>query len=863
MPDPEARARSGSGPNGAAAVPSQAAPVEPRDLRGFLFLALQLALLIVVIRRFQLEQPAFLHLMLLAAGGFLVHYFLPLAYRLPFFLLLSLSGIAVVLGIGLGFWLVAIGLGLVGICHLPLSFRSRVALLLAVALALAALRAGLVPAPFAVGMWPVLGSMFMFRLIVYLYDLRHQAAPTGVWRSLSYFFLLPNPCFPLFPVVDYQTFCRTYYDADRQLIHQNGLRGIWRGVCHLLLYRLVYYWISLSPTQVADLGDLIRYLLSAYLLYLRISGHFHIIAGVLHLFGFNLPLTNNRYFLASSFTEFWRRINIYWKDFMMKVFWYPAYFKLRGGGVRQALLWSTLLVFVVTWALHAYQWFWIRGSYLFSWNDALTWLMFGLLVTANELYENAYGRRRAAARKTVRLLTIEVLKTLSTFSVICLIWSFWSSESVAAWLSVMRAGARLSFGDPRLPPAFIAGLLVFIAVIVIQARRPTAGLGVRSRGELAASRAFLIGGVLALNLLLTPDLYARYLIGSRIEVVAEIASSLRESRLSGRDVDLLERGYYEQLLGLHHFNSELWELYAQWPHDWARLEDTEVWRKTEGLLRHDLAPLTEVRLRNARLTTNRWGMRDRDYPLHPAPGVFRIALLGSSHAMGFGVDDGQTFEAVLEERLNRDRATARYSAYEILNFSVEAYHPIQQLVVLEDRALEFRPAMMILVAHTGSASHAVNSLVDAYREGVPLRYDFLERLLRERGIDTATGRSEALRRLDEDRFELLQWVYQRMADLSRSHGVQPVWVHLPTAGQAAAEGDLERLIALAHRAGFVTLDLTGCFDGHGVEEIWFGEWDRHPNALGHRLIAERLYQLLMDRESDLALDRSPAPPSGP
>ena len=31
----------------------------------------------------------------------------------------------------------------------------------------------------------------------------------------------------------------------------------------------------------------------------------------------------------SSFTDFWRRINIYWKDFMMKVFYYPAFFRLR------------------------------------------------------------------------------------------------------------------------------------------------------------------------------------------------------------------------------------------------------------------------------------------------------------------------------------------------------------------------------------------------------------------------------------------------------------------------------------------------------------------------------------------------------
>ena len=70
-------------------------------------------------------------------------------------------------------------------------------------------------------------------------------------------------------------------------------------------------------------------MISTFLLYVRISGQFHLVIGMLHLFGFNLPETHHRYLLASSFTDFWRRINIYWKDFMMKVFYYPAFFRLR------------------------------------------------------------------------------------------------------------------------------------------------------------------------------------------------------------------------------------------------------------------------------------------------------------------------------------------------------------------------------------------------------------------------------------------------------------------------------------------------------------------------------------------------------
>src|SRR4030095_5508637 len=75
----------------------------------FLILLGQLGLLMLVLRQFQIESGAFLRLAILAFGGFAVHAFLPLRFRLPFFLLLSFAGIGIVLGVVHGLWLVAIG----------------------------------------------------------------------------------------------------------------------------------------------------------------------------------------------------------------------------------------------------------------------------------------------------------------------------------------------------------------------------------------------------------------------------------------------------------------------------------------------------------------------------------------------------------------------------------------------------------------------------------------------------------------------------------------------------------------------------------------------------------------------------------
>jgi hypothetical protein len=290
---------------------------------------IQLGLLVVVIRQYELENQAFYtNIMLLTFYGFLIHAILPRRYQLPFFLFLSLAAISGVLGLTNGIWLVVIGLGLIGICHLPIPFLARTGVLLLAGIALVLLRIELLPSPVPVAIWPVLGSMFMFRLMIYMYDLKHGKLEKNITSSLSYFFLLPNIVFLLFPVVDYKTFRRTYFNEDEFEIYQKSLKWIFWGTLHLLAYRFINYYLVISPQDVGNVGDLVHYLVPNFLLMYRVSGQFHIAIGILCLFGFNLPRTFRDYFVASSFTDFWRRANIYWKDFILKIFYYPLYFRL-------------------------------------------------------------------------------------------------------------------------------------------------------------------------------------------------------------------------------------------------------------------------------------------------------------------------------------------------------------------------------------------------------------------------------------------------------------------------------------------------------------------------------------------------------
>src|SRR4051794_34511011 len=152
----------------ATVTPEAPATSFPERLRAFALVTLQLALVLVIVDRFEIAAPNhFFPVLCVAAGGFLVHAWLPPWFRATFFVLLSLCGVLFFLGWTNGATLIAVGGGLIAVCYLPVPLALRVAIICLAAFFLSALRLDY-DRPF----WAVLGSMFMFRLIVYLYELR-------------------------------------------------------------------------------------------------------------------------------------------------------------------------------------------------------------------------------------------------------------------------------------------------------------------------------------------------------------------------------------------------------------------------------------------------------------------------------------------------------------------------------------------------------------------------------------------------------------------------------------------------------------------------------------------------------------------
>jgi len=499
--------------------------------------------------------------------------------------------------------------------------------------------------------------------------------------------------------------------------------------------------------------------------------------------------------------------------------------------------------------LHSYQWFWIGGTFPFTWQDATFWGVLGAVMVAHARFESSSLARHPLAQPSrFRSRVVRMLDIGLTFSFLCVLWSLWTAESFAEWAAMWRGvgghvgGARLAFASPSVVAWMLATAAVFTTLryATVQYRaEPSAGFG-RSAALTSLALAGLYGiGLPTTSLHLGPDM-------------SSIVHALGNPDLNGVDTEKLQRGYYEELLNVARVDSALGQVQAMKPRDWIGIQDTSAVHWSRDLLEFELVPSAAIIFKGAPFHVNRWGMRDRNYSLEKPPGTFRIAILGDSHVMGAGVADGEPFESRLEDRLNRSYHERHY---EILNFGVGGYTALQLMVTLERKVFAFDPDAVFYVAHQFELRRAAVQLARAVRRGGTPPYPFLADLLRHAGVSADTAKSIAEQRLVGSSTQLVSWIYQRIVDECRRKDVVPIWVFLPIREEKAPPP----LTALAHAAGFTIIDLSGVYVGYPRKQLEVAPWDDHPNAFAHQLIAKRLYGELEGRPEVLGL----APRSGP
>jgi D-alanyl-lipoteichoic acid acyltransferase DltB (MBOAT superfamily) len=838
----------------------------PVLLAGVGLVFIELILLALTMRHMDVADSALRRVLFIAAPAVVINHFLPRRFRLRFFLGLSLVCLVILLGrtpdnvlepwLGLKRTVIALAIGslLIGICHLHLGFWIRAGLLLAAGGVIAVFRAGLMADPVSIVVWPVLAIFFMFRLIIYLYDVSTSKMAFSLTQSLTYFYLIPAVCTPLFPVIDFKTFVRSHASSVLSELEPKGIRWMLRGFLQLICFRIVGQLFMLKPELVSNGAALIQYVLSNSLIYLKVSGLFHLSIGLLLLFGFDLPETNHRYFLASSITDYWRRVNIYWKDFVMKIFYFPSYFKVKKYGTVMALVVATLFTFFMTWVLHLYQKLWLIGSASVTWTDVLFWSLLGLLVLVNALWEMKGGRPRKLPTNgyDLRAAMHLALRTAAVFACISFLWSLWSASSISAWRNmwIYADWTTLAGAGAALAVVMIAKILWEVLPRRAESKVLASGTKIFKSANYATHFACL--GTCVLFLLAAPRagapksglilnnsswLSLNYALAAGDSAAPAVGEFFRQGG-----------GYYEDLTNVNAGNLSLLKTLRGGRFKEMVMGANPI-RDVRDLRLREFLPSIHLQAYSSDFETNRWGMRDRDYSLEKPGQTVRIALLGSSQVQGWGVPPSKLFKVLVENRLNHEFGGASSGhRFEILNFAVYGYNPLSQVILLNERVRLFSPDMVLLVVHLIDFKRLAHDLIIGLRQGIPIP-QHLKEILNKAKVRALMHTQVAEDLLIPYQEELMEWSFRELVQKCNFMGALPVCVYIPSAVEIFSNADQHRaplMIDLARAAGFITLDLSHVYDNQNPKDLILENAFWHDAELAHALSANALFHQLTE-----------------
>jgi hypothetical protein len=343
-----------------------------------------------------------------------------------------------------------------------------------------------------------------------------------------------------------------------------------------------------------------------------------------------------------------------------------------------------------------------------------------------------------------------------------------------------------------------------------------------------------------------------------------VLESARSPELNRADREANSGGYYEGLIGGDGEGSrgELAMRLLGKPSDWVRFHAANVSQQLEhDFLLFELKPNLNRTLFGHPFTTNRHGMRDREHSVAKPPGVFRIAVLGSSIDMGWGIGTEVTYVNLLQDWLNAHAARRGLGRrFEVINFAVAAYSPMQRLEAFRRKAVAFDPDMVLYSATLLDTRLIEIYICDLIQSDVDLHYDFLRAAVAEAGIGGDDLRREPDGKLAnkariKEKLRPRYWsLYDRtlglLADDCRSLGVPLACLIIPRVGKVDAPDlraePVARLRGIAAHHAIPLLDLSSTFDHSDPAKLEIAAWDDHPNVLGHRRLFLALARSLVD-----------------
>jgi hypothetical protein len=276
--------------------------------------------------------------------------------------------------------------------------------------------------------------------------------------------------------------------------------------------------------------------------------------------------------------------------------------------------------------------------------------------------------------------------------------------------------------------------------------------------------------------------------------------------------------------------------------------DIEMWRYAKELkIRSQDPALGHVHLKNKSavlqsvdIRTNEWGLRGP--PLNGAGETARrILVLGGSITLGWGVPEEETVSVRVENGLRE-----RGESVEVFNGGIGNYNAQRYVERFFVELKELNPTDIVVQYFLRDAED-----LDPGRDNWVLRNSELavttwiavSRLIGKTGEASLLDHYRDAYREDSIGFRNMRDALRKLADYAKANNIR---IYLAMTPDVHNLKDYqfgfvhERMKSLAAELGYKYVDLLGAFGTLTPEEVWAMPGDPHPNALGHKLMADAI-----------------------
>jgi hypothetical protein len=691
----------------------------------------------------------------------------------------------------------------------------------------------------------VIGSFFMFRSISYLHEVKFMKKEILLIDRINYFLLVPNFSLPLFPIIDYKIFTSCFEGINSKTLSRGTLL-IARGVFQMMLFRYIYHELIIPYDQIHTALQTLTFIVANFLIILRVIGAFHIAIGLIIIFGYNLPAIFNNIFFSTGFSNLWRRTNMYWRNFIIKIFYYPIYFRIKNIGIYPALFISTFVCFFITWMLHNYQWFWLKGFFPIETKDLIFWGVFGLLVAVNTLIQ-----QRKLDRETVKAPTafgflrqaVAGLLVLLTMSVL---WSIWTCNSLTYWWRLISNLKNIDLLQLRVILFMVLGY-IFVAAIYHSYENPANRKlnFIRHNKNAFAFSAFII---LLLGLKVSGNITLRnnsMFFRTRLEPILT-------EQLNKADLKMIDNGYYTNLITTNNYCSQVWINDNDISRNWTKYITSKTTRQSFDLYLTKNIPHAKVAHKGITYTLNSYGLRDKEYSAIKPDSCYRIIILGGSYECGNGMNDGEDFISEVENKLNENyNATIKGKRVriELINFSSNGYRLIQRFYQYKENARMWKPDAVLLFIHTNYRMRIINYMNRLIYQDFPVTDPYLKHIIEVSQIRKGDLEPVVKEKLAPYGDSLNFYAVNEISKMTHEDNTRLIAVYLPAIRQNSLLRDSIFTATICKNYDMQLINLSGVYSGYAVEELALSDVDFHPNKMANDLIAEKLLNEIIDKQN--------------